>query len=67
MDHRAIVWCHHVLAKIRQILHIMAIKDDLVERQRQLETLLPSKDYSAALAAQRVTFRVSKLQERSSI
>jgi len=59
MDHRAIVWCHDVLTKVRQILHIMAVHEDPAERQRQLENLLPAKDYSEALAAQRETFRVS--------
>jgi hypothetical protein len=62
MDHRAIVWCHHVLERVRQILHIMAIHyEDPAERQRQLESLLPSRDYSDELVAQRETFLVRLL------
>ena len=59
MDHRAIVWCHNALAKVRQIIHIMVVQEDPMERQRQLASLLPERDYSAALIQQREIFRVS--------
>lgn len=59
MDHRAIVWCHNVLERVRQFLHVMAIHhEDPGEQRRQLESLLPSRDYSDELVAERDTFLV---------
>ena len=58
MDHRAIVWCHHVLTKVREILHVMATEKDSLERQRRLETILPDFDYLQAVEAQRIAFQV---------
>jgi hypothetical protein len=60
MDHRAIVWCHHVLTKVREILHVMAIEKGALERQRRLEMILSETDYLHAVKTQRVSFRVSK-------
>lgn len=58
MDHRAIVWCHNVLTRVRQILHVVATQNDPQERRRTLDSLLSSQDYDEALKAQRESFRV---------
>ena len=57
MDHRAIVWCHNLLEKVREVLHLMSVMENA--SKEQLQSLLQSDDYSKAVATQKKAFRVS--------
>ena len=57
MDHRAIVWCHDLLAQVRQIIHVMTVFEDPFER---LQSLLNPPDFGSSVAMQKDAFRVSE-------
>ena len=61
MDHRAIVWCHNVLEKVRNILHLMVVVENNDVSKEQLQRLLQTSDddYSKVVTAQKETFQVS--------
>jgi hypothetical protein len=59
MDHRAIVWCHGLLEKVRQVLHLMIVTENVVTHE-QLQSLFHKSDnYNITVATQYETFRVS--------
>lgn len=62
MDHRAIVWCHGVLDKVRQVIWTLMrcheVDDNIQKRWDQIYRILGDENYDSDLVAMSETFQV---------